>query len=150
MRAPLPHIVAVGVFYLAIEFDLFYNGEVVGKCQVEQQGMFYRINCCCKLPSDEKYYLWFCEHRLGLCTPNDSECQLTVRIPVRKLDISNGKFLIKPNKDSRKHYYLDRVEEMIPIIHNLPSLRLCKVDGRIAVYITECQAPGLPDSGQTP
>lgn len=141
MRAPLPHIVAVGVFRMVERYDVSLDGTTVGSCRIEREGLYYRIVCRCNLVLTEKYYIWFSgngfEYNLGLCIPTESGCGLTVRVPAKTIDISSGNFLIKRYRREQRCMLRDLPAEIATMLPFLPKLRIRHVDGCTVVYITQ-------------
>ena len=68
-------------------FDIHLNGAVVGSADVKRKGLYYYINCTCKLPSKEihRVIMYDTSYRkdLGICVPLGDVFTLSAHVPAK-------------------------------------------------------------------
>lgn len=81
-------------------YDIFMGNQVVGAAVVQQQGLYYRFQCRCRLPKD-----YFCRvtvecdgrhESLGTLLPAGDGYCLTTRLAAKKLGQGKPRFCIVP------------------------------------------------------
>ena len=82
-----------------MEFSVMMHDETVGTCSLEEMGLYWKINCKCKVLSDRIERLYVGEKKLGVLEKEGS-C-LTLRKTVSKsscpeLPPEDGKFYLYP------------------------------------------------------
>lgn len=68
-------------------FDIRFNGTIMGNANVKQKGLYYYINCTCKLPNRELYRVVMYDKSfrkdLGICVPHGDEFTISTRVPAK-------------------------------------------------------------------
>ena len=119
------------------EYDIFYNGSVVGKVHIKTEGMFCCLHCVCRLTNRNTVNLWYEDERmklnLGICACDGSSFIKRMK----RGDLMNGSFFIKAKQAvcSQMIYYIDDNIDPMMIMDNLTNLRLCKENGRPGLVI---------------
>ena len=125
-------------------YSVMWHGKPVGYATVEKEGLYYKLKCFCQ-PEQKRYYRikvndCCTEIDLGICVPSGAGFTLTTRVPVRKL-----------NKDQLKFVLVDHcainAPQIIPIINDSPfpwldrliSARFQYRNGKAAVVIDPVQ-----------
>ena len=116
------------------EYDIYLDAEAVGKARVTQEGLYYRFTCTCDLKSRQIHRIILLrkgeEMDLGICTPQGERYCLSKRIPAKKLQEGDWKFLIKTN-DQKNNGLFCEVKSAMPFAYicNLNTARFEKRDG---------------------
>lgn len=93
------------------EFAILLHEKNVGKAEVFQQGLYYRIACRLNLSRDAIYRVSAFDGNkkqdLGVCVPEKDCFCLNKRIPIKQLTLCDDlKFYVENNKDKpQKHSY---------------------------------------------
>ncbi len=70
-------------------FEIYDKENCVGSAQIQQEGMYYRICCTCKIPKDGIHRIIVSDGEnevdLGICVPSGGKFMLTSRIPMKRL-----------------------------------------------------------------
>ncbi len=122
------------------KYDIYLDGQAVGRALVEQQGLYLRFDCRCQI---RKKGIWRvtvrCGDRtenLGILVPDGSGAGLTVRLAARRLGEGELSFQARP-KDQR----WDR--SFVPVYPHEPFSYLTKLrqavlevrDGQVGLVI---------------
>lgn len=74
-----------GVFYL--QYPIYYQGAEVGRLDLAEDGLYYRLSACCAEPDRGIWRLWGCLGResrcLGVCVPGEEGLGLERRVSRR-------------------------------------------------------------------
>ncbi len=89
-------------------FQIFDKENCVGTAQIQQEGLYYRIYCNCKISTEGIHRIVVCDDKntvdLGICVPEENRFTLTSRIPAKKLNADNCRFsLVKQGEQQTKH-----------------------------------------------
>ena len=110
-----------GVFFV---IDIFIGDQVIGKAVVEQQGLYYRFACRCRLSGQVMYKLIATcngnETDLGVCIPYGNCFGLETRCPVKKLGTGEIRIRAVP-----RHKELDKV--FVPLCPEEPFSYLSRL-----------------------
>ncbi len=79
-------------------FEIFDKETCVGKAQILQEGMYYRICCTCEITRGGIHRIVVSDGEnevdLGICVPQGDKFSLTSRIPMRFLKGENRTFVL--------------------------------------------------------
>lgn len=71
------------------EYDIYLDGDAVGKARVKREGLYYLFTCTCRCTSSIIYRIVLtCDSEridLGICVPDGDYYCLNRRIPVKKI-----------------------------------------------------------------
>lgn len=125
-----------------MDYDIFLQEKPVGKASVHRNGLYYQIDCSCKLPGDGIYMIGVKSGnagiKLGICVPVNGIFQLRRRIPVKNLidgDLSFYAFCTEENapvecilqegspvariQDLEKSFLRKRGEQYVLVFHDM-------------------------------
>lgn len=68
-----------------MEFSVLHQGEIVGLCRFTELGLYWNVECHCKLLSDRVQRLYWNEHRLGVLERQGNELCLSRHIAKKSL-----------------------------------------------------------------
>ena len=114
---------ARGIF-ISYFCDIYDSENIIGKAEVEKTGLYYRIQCSCKLPKEQVFRI-FTEtstgvYNLGVCIPNGDVATIVTNIPIRRLGSEPRKFYTVCGTNKGCDYY--ESSETTPFLH-LDELR---------------------------
>ena len=123
-------------------FEIKDGSSSVGKATVQQQGLYYRISCRCRLPREGMHRLLVvCNEKqedLGTLVPIDDVFGLEKRIPVKRLGEGSPQFqlIAKGNPGTRKFAPV-YPEEPFTYMSRLKEAYLERRDGQLGIVIRE-------------
>ena len=81
-------------------YDVMLGTQPIGKAQVQQEGLYYKISCRCRLSGEVVYKVEVSSQTqtesLGVLVPESGAFVLSTRIPVKKLGQGELKFRAVP------------------------------------------------------
>ncbi len=89
-------------------FQIFDKESCVGTAQIQQEGLYYRIYCNCKINADGIHRVIVRDGEsaidLGICVPEGNQFALTSRVPIKKLNADSCIFsLVKQGEKPSEH-----------------------------------------------
>ena len=128
---PLTAYIAVRGFVMVLEYTVIQNDAPVGQVQLAKEGLYYVIQCQVNLAKPGTYRLWAQtgEHSLdlGICVPYGGCFGLQTRIPAKKINPNQLRFLLK---DSSKIQCIPVFEDQpFSCIQLLEKGKLCMKEG---------------------
>ncbi len=70
-------------------YDIFLGEESIGTAQVRKVGLYYQIDCLCRLSGQIHYRIIASgnagEKDLGLCVPTGRQFGLQIRLPIKRI-----------------------------------------------------------------
>lgn len=109
--------------------EVFFEGRPVGTVELTRDGLYYRLECRCRMPGQEIRRLYADGARIGVMIPEAGELVLKTKVAAKRLK-PGCRFSLEENG-----------EEFIPIRPGEPFCRLDKVRmGKLAFREGE---PGL-------
>lgn len=124
-------------------FDIRMGDKIVGKAQVEREGLYYRFSCRLSLPGQGMYRLLVRagEKRedLGVCIPMGSQFGVEKKIPCKCLGEGIPEFILMPKDGAPRTGTFVPVypEEPFAYIRRLENAFLAHRDGQIGIIIPE-------------
>ena len=82
-----------------MDYPVIYNGEEIGRCTLEEQGLYWVITCHCQAVSEQVERLYSGREKLGVLVPEADGLSLKRRISkssCRALPPENGQFSLAP------------------------------------------------------
>ena len=71
------------------EYDIFYNGEIVGKAHLEKEGLYVHYHCVCDFPGDDLFRIYAetinSTVNFGICIPSGNCWKTSGMIPEKCL-----------------------------------------------------------------
>lgn len=123
-----------------VQYSVFKNSVVIGTAELDKQGLYYRIVCCCDLQNEPVRLIARCEKgnvSVGICTPGSMGFGLEKRIPVKHLGTEVYGFLIESVEKGKKVFCLldDATQPELPDV--LEKCRFTMENGIPALIIEE-------------
>lgn len=121
-------------------FDVFLGNEIIGKAQVEREGLYYRISCRCRLSGEVAYKVQVgcgekCED-LGLLVPQTGAFTLTTRLPIKRLGEGQLRFKAVPRHPKLEGRFVPiSADEPFSYLSRLENAYMQLRDGQIGVVI---------------
>ena len=85
---------------MAETYDIRFDDSLVGKAQVEKQGLYFCFSCRCRMPDEKLYRIHVIsgENRedLGICIPLDGLFGMDKRLPAKRLGEGTLEFILLP------------------------------------------------------
>lgn len=136
-------------------YDIYFGQDVIGKVNIEREGLYYHFRCCCQLPSSSIYYVILKngnkEFNLGVCVPDGNRFRAHKRIAIKYFDDEDFKFNLTPKQEVQK--ILVEVDSEKPFEHlqDLEKAQLDLSNGITQILIEEskCEIPNQQDSDQS-
>jgi len=130
-----------GVRFLEGKYDVYLNGNAVGYAHVAKEGLYYRIQCRCRLSGDVCKLTVSCEERqtnLGVLIPVEDGFGLETKVPIKRLGDGKIEFSIVPNRAVLTGKFVPIYpEEPFAYIEKLKNAYLAKQNGQIGIRIEE-------------
>lgn len=123
-------------------YDIRLGSAVVGKAEVEKQGLYYRFSCRCQLSGNTMYRVAvFCgEHQedLGVCIPIAGQFGTDKKIPCKRLPEGTPSFLLLPKQQCAKGKFVAVYpEEPFTYMSRLKNAYLEIREGQPGIVIVE-------------
>lgn len=124
-------------------FDIRMGDKIVGKAQVEREGLYYRFSCRVILPGQGMYRLLVrvgeIREDLGVCIPMGSQFGVEKKIPCKRLGEGIPEFILMPKDGAPRTGTFVPVypEEPFAYIRRLENAFLAHRDGQIGIMIPE-------------
>ena len=97
-------------------YEVYLENATVGRIQIEKRGLFYYIDCRCKVPQDKIYRVAAigenCWDNLGIPIPEGTGFQLKRRIPIKSWNKNNNRFILLPFDKDIQEYLTGQKEQM--------------------------------------
>lgn len=141
-------------------FEIFDKKTCVGSAQIQQEGMYYRICCTCKIPKDGIHRIIVSDGEnevdLGICVPSGEKFMLTSRIPMKRLKGESRTFQLVKQGESRTNAEEKRevpvaAGKPFPNLDELENAYFKNDDGNPVVVINPIQGqPGSDQNQESP
>lgn len=125
-------------------FEIQMEDKVVGRANVEKQGLYYYISCRCILPGKEMFRMIVScgENRedLGVCVPMDGQFGVEKKIPCKRLGEGTPEFRIRTKEEKQQpgtKFIPVYPEEPFAYIRQLENAFLAHQNGQIGILIQE-------------
>lgn len=137
-----------------MDYDIFWNGKIVGKAQVEKQGLYYNFLCRCRPDEKARYEIRLHhaggEENLGLCVPEGNGLQLKTRLAVRRVGGGSYRFELMRRETAGQLFPVDPDQPFEALTH-LGNGYALKRDGRLYIAIKgETPAQERQDNDPSP
>ncbi len=107
-----------------MDYDVYYENEIVGKVSLQRWGLYYRIICKTRRISNEicRLYLYIEDKpvNLGVCYPQNGGLYLERKIAAKELSLADPHFVLM-------HEIRSQEGQFVPISPDRPFPMLWKV-----------------------
>jgi len=131
MFTPCRIALAGGILLREI-YTAYWNGIEAGETEVERRGLYYQINCCCRLPEGRIYRLYAGGTCLGVLVPEDGKFRLRTRRSVKELAGQIGDYQIRADGQENiadASFYQLLPGQPVECLQRLEEARFCIRDG---------------------
>ena len=123
-------------------YEVFLGTAPVGKVQLIRQGLYYKIQCRCRIEGDMVYRLYVVtggsRENLGVVVPEGDGFILEKRIPAKRLGEGNMQFLLSTGAGVDRGAFVPICpEEPFRYIDRLKNAFLETENGRVGIRIQE-------------
>lgn len=119
--------------------------ETVGRVVIQQQGLYYRFDCRCRLKKNPMYRLMMDQGgkliNLGIPSPSTDGYWLVTKRPVKEFGREEPKFRLMP-KLQDKRFVPVCPDEPFSYLNRLQNAYLERRDGLLGVVISAPDQPG--------
>lgn len=120
-----------------MQYDIFYNGRIVGEASVIEEGLYNHIHGVCGLPGKLLYRLYVeCNNvkiNLGTCIPDKGFYALDKRISRVTFTSDALKFYIIEGENEKSDTVIVDINSPVSYISKLPNSFLCIGDKEFIV-----------------
>ena len=121
-----------------MDYPIYKGEQLLGKVQLLQEGLYYKLCCRCRSPGEQMYRLTVTcggkKENLGILAPMGDGFGLDRRIPVRHLGEGSMEFSVAPAHGSV-------AERFVPLSPSEPFSYLDQLKN--AFFAKKDQQPGL-------
>lgn len=124
------------------EYSIMLDSSRVGTALVTRQGLYYLLECRCKLPSPEPYRItvsW--EDRnvdLGICMPDGNWSRSKTRITIKQAGEGTPVFRAHPrNAAGKEVFYPLNLTEPVIYLSRLRTARLERQGDALGIVLTD-------------
>ncbi len=122
------------------QYELTFGNQMVGKVQVQRQGLYYRFVCRCQLTGDVVCRLQVTcgssRESLGVVVPMGNGFGLDTKLPVKRIGAGQMTFSLVPKHEvTTGTFYPICPEEPFGYIARLKDAYLSRKEGQIGVVI---------------
>ena len=123
---------------MAGEYVLNLGGQPVGKVLMEQQGLYYRFFCRCRLSGTIPYRLYGISgnrrEKIGVLIPTDGGFGLDVRLPAKRFPEGELSFLLSAREEGPPGNFIPiSPEEPFAYISRLRRSFLAVQNGQVGI-----------------
>lgn len=122
-----------------MDYPVIFGSEAVGKVQLRKEGLYYRVFCRCRMPSEGIFRLEANGVSLGILVPVDGGFGLETRIPVKRLGDGEPVFRLAAKHDPAA------AGKLVPICPEEPFTYLEKLKNSFLVIQNGKKYASIPD-----
>lgn len=124
------------------EYDIYMGKMAVGKASVERLGLYYRLDCRCRLTGEILCRLMAeCDGRsvdLGILVPRGGNFGLITKVPVKHFGKGEPRFRVYPKHSSGKGIFVEVYpDEPFAYLSRLKNAFLAVQNGQLGVVLTD-------------
>lgn len=121
-------------------FPIFYLGEECGNARLETQGLYCRIICQCRIPTQV-----ICKIKLiadgnvfalGTCIKEGNRYIIDTKLPLKYIQGKKLKFLMHADGDQWDFYPIDE-NKAFPHLRSVHKARMAYRNGKVGIILTE-------------
>lgn len=71
-------------------YDVTYDGQTVGRVELEREGLYYRLSCRCRVNDRGIHRLYAAGERIGVLIPDGGELVLETKVAAKRLKEGGG------------------------------------------------------------
>ena len=137
------------------EYAVFLGNDPVGTVSVNKKGLYYQIECQCKLSGSVICKLtanW--EDKavdIGILAPEGDGFVIRSNLPIKRAGEGTVSFHIKPKHQKLPESFVPiRADEPFAYLSMLEKAYLCKIEGNIGIVIPEALRSSQPGNDLSP
>ena len=124
------------------DYPVYYGKQEIGKVQIQLQGLYYRIQCSCRMTGDTVSCLFLCSgnrrKNLGVLIPGKAGFVLDRKIPVKQLPETEPGFFVAPHPERMEGKFVPIIpEEPFHYIARLKESALICRQGQAGILVRE-------------
>ena len=123
-------------------YEIRQGDKVIGRVQVEKQGLYYQIRCRCDLSGEVMHRLVVrCggkEENVGVCVPMEGRFGVDKKIPCKHLGEGTPEFMLLPKHEPIAGKFIAVYpEEPFSYIHRLEQAFLAYHENQVGILLKE-------------
>ena len=123
-------------------YEIRQGDKVIGRVQVEKQGLYYQIRCRCDLSGEVMHRLVVrCggkEENVGVCVPMEGRFGVDKKIPCKHLGEGTPEFMLLPKHEPIAGKFIAVYpEEPFSYIHRLEQTFLAYHENQVGILLKE-------------
>lgn len=131
-----------GALLLEGNYGVYFGSQLVGKVQVQRQGLYYSFRCRCKLSGDIVCRLSVRssgkQESLGIVVPMDGGFGLDTKLPVKRLGEGEMIFFLGPKHEASAGQFIPiSPEEPFAYISRLKKAYLVRQYGQMGILLSK-------------
>ena len=104
-------------------YPVSYRGEKVGTASLRRRGLYYEIDCRCRMAGGEMVQLILIDGKrmedLGLLIPNNGSLELRKRIPTKQIGEVRPEFCLRCRTGEKAVFFAIDPQRPFPSLHRL-------------------------------
>jgi len=142
-------------FHLLSYYDIYLGQDIIGKARVKAEGMFFRFECQCRIPSESIHYaIVQCgekEFNLGVCIPEGNSYLAYKRIPIKEFKNEELRFFVQEKKEKNTVRVSVNPQKPFAYLQHLDHAKLDFSDENPQILLDDPKCPnqGQQDSDQS-
>ena len=125
-----------------MDYTVSVGNKQVGRVRMLREGLYYKIECRAELTGSISYRLTAvtdgARENIGILCPDGSGWSLTRKVPCKRLNPDNLKFLLLPSHEPMEGKFVAlSPEEPFAYLEQLKDLYLKKQQDRMGVIVKE-------------
>lgn len=121
-------------------WNVYFEGETVGTCSLQEQGLYYRVQCRCSMITNGICRLKMqCGEQsldLGIMVPEEGALCLNRSIPAKKLPRGQLQFALQSEQQRKDNTFIPVQDgESFAYLSKLDNAKLVKRNGGIGVIL---------------
>ncbi|MBE6925473.1 MAG: hypothetical protein E7461_01390 [Ruminococcaceae bacterium] len=117
------------------EYPIKDDGEIVGTAHIAAQGLYYEVQCICKMQHSVLHIEADCGNRkenIGICVPNNGKMVIRTRVPQKRLAGLVG-FAVR--RAACESWIPINAEEPLKFLWRIAEARFAIRDGRPGLWL---------------
>lgn len=122
-------------------YEVCRKDEVVGRCSVTREGLYYSFHCLCRVLDGEIHRLWICcgdrTVDLGVLAPMQGGFGLRKKLPVKLFSGDEPKFYAQVREPGREKFIPVYPEEPFSYLTRIKDSYFAQRDGKAGIVLNE-------------
>jgi hypothetical protein len=118
------------------EYPVTEDGKAVGTAYITAQGLYYEINCICKMGSRVLHIEADCRNRwenIGVCVPNNGKMVISTRVSQKRLTGLTG-FTVR--RSAGENWFPISENESFRFLYRITEARFAIKDGKPGLWLS--------------